>query len=90
MAGDAVGDAVELREVVAMGAVVPLRGLRFDEEDILVQVYPEALKVAVVVQRMIGGEERMVRLIYPPDDVWPPQLIETLLNAAGKKMPALH
>ena len=78
------------RLLVAMGAIVPLRGMRFDEEDILVQVYPDALKVAVLVQRMIGGEERMVRLIYPPDDVWPPQLVNTLLTAAGVKTPARH
>jgi hypothetical protein len=75
---------------VDLGAVVPIRGLRFDDDDFLVQVYPDLLKVAVLVQRMIGGEEKMVTLVYPPEGVWPPALITSLLEAAGKRVPARH
>lgn len=73
-----------------MGAFVPIGGMRFNEDDFLIQVYPDLLKVAVLVQRQVACEEKLVTLVYPRDGVWPPQLIRTLLEAAGKRMPTLN
>lgn len=80
---DAVAHAIQ-----AFADAGAMRPIRFDETSVLVQVYPHDNKLAVVFQRQIGleSEPRYVTRQY---DV-PRAVIETLLNAAGKKMPSLH
>lgn len=75
---------------VRLGALVPLAGFTINEDDILVQVYPELLKVAVHVQRMIGGDEHTAQIIYPREGVWSPELIRMLLEGSGKRAPLRH
>jgi hypothetical protein len=75
---------------IAEGAIADSRGLRIDEDDILVQVYPQLLKVVVLVQRMIAGKEHFAQLVYPKEGVWPPELIRALIEPAGQKMPSVH
>ena len=78
---DAVAHAVEAFK--AKGALFPVR---FDETSVLVQVYPKERTTAVVFQRDIAGETHYVTRIYPA----PQPVIESLLTAAGKKMPHTH
>lgn len=72
------------------GAFVGVRGLLIEEDDILVQVYPELLKVVVLVQRTIRGQEQVAQIVYPREGVWPPDLIRAILDGAGKKAPVRH
>lgn len=75
---------------IKAGAIVPFNGFGIDEEDILVQVYPELLKVVVQVQRMIGRREETIKIEYPKTGAWSPEVIRTLLEGAGKKAPVRH
>ena len=85
---DVAAEAAE--EFVKRGAVVPFSGFHIEEEDILVQVYPELLKVIVQVQRMIGRKEETLKIEYPKTGVWPPKLIRSLLDTAGQNAPVRH
>jgi hypothetical protein len=63
---------------IEAGALLPVS---FDESSILVQVYPKELKLAVVVCRPIAGKEHFVVRDYE----LPRPVIQSLINAAGKK-----
>lgn len=76
---DAVAEAI--LSFKAKGALSPVR---FDEDDVMVQVYPQTRKVAVVFQRRIAGVEHFVPLLYPRGERMPQPVIETLLKAAIK------
>lgn len=79
---DAVAKAAEAFK--AKGAMVPIR---FDDEDVLVQVYPKDGMLAVTFQRSIAGVVHYTTpLAYP----LPPPVLEALLAAAGKRVPAEH
>ena len=78
---DAVAHAVDAFKDA--GALFPVR---FDETAVLVQVYPKDHKVAVIVQRKIINDDHYVTRIYDA----PRPVVESLLAAAGKKMPAQH
>ena len=75
---------------VSRGALVPMKGLALNEDDMLVQVYPDLLKVVVHVQRWIGGKEETAMIQYPRDGVLQPALIKTVLEGAGKKSLVRH
>lgn len=59
-----------------------LRPIRFNEDDVLVQVYPRELQVAVMFQRMIAGKEYFAVRTYPV----PAPILDSLLVAAGKAL----
>lgn len=59
------------------GALIPVV---MDESQILAQLYPEEMKVAIIVGRTIAGEERYVVRCY---DV-PSSVMDTLLQTARK------
>lgn len=75
----------------SLSGVAALSTIGLDESGVLVQVYPFDAKIAVVFCRKIGRpdgapEDHYVTRQY---DV-PREVIEALLNAAGKKMPRLN
>ena len=78
---DAVANAIE-----AFAAKGALRPIRFGDDDVLVQVYPGDLKVAVIFQRRIAGT-----VYYAPSyyDL-PKPVLDALLEASGKKLPTAH
>jgi len=78
---DAVANAIE-----AFAAKGALRPIRFNDEDVVVQVYPKDLKVAVIFQRSIAGT-----VYYAPSyyDL-PKPVLDALLEAAGKRVPSEH
>ena len=69
---DAVAGAIEA--FAAQGAIRPIR---FDEESVLVQVYPTEKKVAVVFQRMVAGKEYFFTRSYD----LPQPVLESLLGS---------
>lgn len=73
---DAVANA--LQAFKDQGALSPVR---FDEDDVVVQVYPKDLKVAVIFQRLIVGEVYFSHSFYD----LPKPALDALLEAAGKK-----
>ena len=72
---DAVAHALEAFK--AAGALSPVR---FDEDSVLVQVYPKDRKVAVIFQRTIAGKDHYLTRIYD----LPPPVIESLLATVPK------
>jgi hypothetical protein len=65
------------------GALFPVR---FDEDDVLVQVYPKDMKLAVSFQRRIAGKVRYSNSFFD----LPKPVLDQLLEAAGKRVPAEH
>ena len=78
---DAVAYAIE--GFAAKGA---LRPICISEDDVLVQVYPNDLKVSVIFQRKIATEIYYVTRYYD----LPRPIIQNLLANAGKNMPSAH
>ena len=78
---DAVANAIE-----AFAAKGALRPIRFDEDDVVVQVYPRDLKVAVIFQRSIAGTVHYAPSYYD----CPKPVLDALLEAAGKRVPSEH
>lgn len=78
---DAVANAIK-----AFADKGALRPIRFNDDDVVVQVYPKDLKVAVIFQRKIAGE-----VYYAPSyyDL-PKPALDALLEAAGKRAPKTH
>ena len=72
---DAVAFAIE-----GFASAGALRPIRFDEDDVLVQVYPKDMKVAVIFQRRVAGEDWYVSRVYD----LPKPVIESLLEKSGK------
>ena len=72
---DAVAHALEAFK--AAGALFPVR---FDEDDVLVQVYPKDFKVAIVFQRRIAGADQYVSRVYD----LPAPVMSSLLATTGK------
>ena len=72
---DAVDNAI--KAFAAKGALHPIR---FDEDDVLVQVYPKDRKLAVIFQRAIAGEVHYAPSYYD----LPKPVLDALLEAAGK------
>lgn len=68
-----------------------LSSIGLDESGVLVQVYPFDGKIAVIFCRKIGQVEGEPKDHYVTRQYDVPRaVIESLLNAAGKKMPQLH
>ena len=78
---DAVAKAID-----AFAAKGAMRPIRFDEDDVLVQVYPGDMKVAVIFQRAIAGVVHYAPLYYE----LPKPILDSLLSAAGKRVPSQH
>jgi hypothetical protein len=78
---DAVANAIE-----AFADKGALRPIRFDADDVVVQVYPHDFKVAVIFQRSIAGTVHYSTSFYD----LPPAALACLLDAAGKRAPATH
>jgi hypothetical protein len=74
---DAVANAIE-----AFAAKGALRPIRFDDEDVLVQVFPKDLKLAVVFQRRIAGTVYYAPSYYD----CPKPVLDALVAAAGKSV----
>ena len=74
---DAVQHAIDAFK--AAGALSPVR---FDEDDVSIQVYPKDNKVVVLFQRKINGVDQYVTRIYD----LPPSVIQALLSTAGAKI----
>lgn len=72
---DAVANAI-----AAFAAKGALRPIRFDEDDVLVQVYPHDFKVAVIFQRKIAGQVHYATSYYD----LPKPVLDTLLQGAGR------
>lgn len=72
---DAVAHALDAYR--AAGALYPIR---FDDDDVLVQVYPKQKQVAVMFQRMVAGKEMFVTRFYD----LPQPVVDSLLSTAGK------
>ena len=72
---DAVAHAIEAFKKI--GALYPVR---FDEDCVLVQVYPKDLKVSVTFQRLIAAQEHYVTRVYD----LPKVVIEALLATAPR------
>jgi hypothetical protein len=73
---DAVANAIE-----AFAEAGALRPIRFDEDDVLVQVYPKDSKVAIMFQRRIVDKDHYVTRLYD----LPQPVLDDLLKAAGGK-----
>lgn len=76
---DAVANAIE-----AFAAKGALRPIRFDEDDVLVQVYPHDLKLAIVFQRSIAGVVYYSRSYYD----LPKPVLDALVATTGKSIRA--
>ena len=72
---DAVAHAIQ-----AFANAGALRPIRFDEDSVLVQVYPRELKVAVLFQRQVAGEWLYVTRLYD----LPKPVLDDMLLAVGK------
>lgn len=73
---DAVASAIE-----AFAAAGALRPIRFDEDDVLVQIYPVEKKVAVIFQRSIAGKDHYVTRTY---DLPPPLCDDLMSQSRGR------
>jgi hypothetical protein len=78
---DAVANAIAA--FADKGALHPVR---FNEDDVVVQVYPKDLKVAVIFQRAIAGEVHYAPSYYD----LPKPVLDALLEASGKRVPSEH
>ena len=78
---DAVANAIHAFK--AKGALAPVR---FGEDDVVVQVYPKDLKLAVIFQRSIAGAVHYAPSYYD----LPKPVLDALLAAAGKRVPSEH
>ena len=74
---DAVAHAVD-----AFAAKGAFRPIRIDEDDVLVQVYPHDLKVAVIFQRSIAGTTHYSISYYD----LPKPVLDDLLSSAGRNV----
>ena len=66
--------------IAAYAEAGALRPIRFNDDDVLVQVYPKQRQVAVMFQRMVAGKEMFVTRFYD----LPQPVVESLLSKSGQ------